>query len=144
MNIRIDRLTFEEEYTMGRVFINDDFICNSLEDKVRELGKNGEGKVPEKTAIPAEKYKFRITFWPKYQIWTPALIDVPFFTGIRLHSGRNAEDTHGCILIGQNTFEGKLEHGYNTFENFMKYFNKNENGTYNDTLYEIDIINKKE
>jgi hypothetical protein len=136
LKIVIERFAFKQDYTIGNIFINGTQICNSLEDTVRELGKHGEGKILEKTAIPAGKYKMMLTFWPKYQIWTPSLFNVPFFEGIRIHSGNNAEQTHGCILTGRNTVVGKLTESWSCFSELMTFLEKGK-------WYEIEIIDKK-
>ncbi len=80
-------------------------FCDTLEDPVRELGPNGEGKVYGQTAIPAGTYKVAITWSVKFQKHMLAVLDVPFFTGIRIHSGNDAGDTLGCILVG-HTIDG--------------------------------------
>jgi hypothetical protein len=142
MNVLIERFIFEEEFTIGRWYFDGIYFCNTLEDKVRDLGLYGEGKIPEKTAIPAEKYKMIITYWPKYKLWTPSILNVQYFTGIRCHSGVNAKDTHGCVLTGIYNGGDKLEHSYNTFVDLMKRFDKNDDGTYKNTIYDLEIINK--
>ena len=77
-------------------------FCDTLEDVVRDLGPDGAGKVYGKTAIPAGRYKVAITFSQKFQKDMLAVLDVPFFTGIRIHSGNDAADTLGCILVGHS------------------------------------------
>ena len=88
--------------TIGELFVNEAFECYTLEDVVRDLGPDGEGKIPGETAIPAGTYKIILNFSPKFQKIMPRLLDVPFFDGILIHKGNTDENTHGCILVGDS------------------------------------------
>lgn len=90
--------------TLGELLVNVRFECFTLEDVMREIpGKPvSQWKVPGKTAIPAGKYTIEITFSQRFQTRLPILVDVPGFEGIRIHNGNSAEDTEGCILVGQS------------------------------------------
>ncbi len=77
-----------------------------MEDKVRDLTK--EKKVPGKTAIPAGTYKVALTYSARFKRMLPLLLDVPYFTGIRIHAGNTHEDTEGCLLLGENKVKGKV------------------------------------
>lgn len=75
-------------------------LCYTVEDKYRgdELSKT---KVAGKTAIPCGRYRLRYTFSPKFgkKMW---LVDgVPFFSGIRVHTGNTADASEGCIIVGR-------------------------------------------
>ena len=109
MVIRIDRQWKKAEYTISRVFINGNYYgCNALEDTDRgllqsmQLSELQRRKIKGKTAIPRGYYDVRITYSQKYKRNMPLVVDVPAFSGIRLHSGNSAKDTEGCILFGKN------------------------------------------
>ena len=87
--------------------------CATLEDALilvpdgndnRPIEKGTTGfKYPSLTAIPEGRYRLRTTFSQRFQRNTPQLMDVPQFTGIRIHAGNTAADTDGCILLGQGS-----------------------------------------
>jgi hypothetical protein len=104
MLITLARKTFGES-TIGRLYINGKFECWTLEDRVREIpGKPvAEWKVQNRTAIPTGTYAVRRTFSGRFQKMLPLLLNVPGFTGIRIHAGNTHENTEGCILLGTAT-----------------------------------------
>ena len=109
----LKRLYFNEEYTLGKLYLNGQFICDILEDKDRDTntsGKfdNGEVKVAGKTAIPYGKYEVILTNSPRFKRVLPELLNVPHFTGIRIHAGNTADDSEGCLLPGLNKDKGKV------------------------------------
>jgi hypothetical protein len=83
--------------TIGRLFIDGIFEAFTLEDVVRP-----GPKVMHETAIPAGRYQVDITMSERFQRMLPVLLDVPGFTGVRIHPGNTNADTSGCILIGQS------------------------------------------
>lgn len=94
--IRVRRVIPSEKSTIGEMYFNDVFLCNTLEDTVRPQGV----KIFGKTAIPAGTYKIDMLFWQIYNDNYPHLIDVPNFEGILIHPGIVPEHTEGCILPG--------------------------------------------
>lgn len=75
-------------------------LCFTVEDKYRgqELSKT---KVPGKTAIPCGRYRLRYTWSPKFQRKMWLVENVPFFQGIRVHTGNDADASEGCIIVGR-------------------------------------------
>jgi hypothetical protein len=109
------------DYTIGHLYIDGKYFCDTLEDPVRDLNKNGvfdngEVKIYGNTAIPYGTYKVTITYSNKYKRDMPLINDVPSFTGIRIHSGNTTEDTKGCILVGENKVVGKVINSKLTFD----------------------------
>jgi len=117
MELFVVRKFFKETYTIGRFYCENMFLCSSLEDVVRELkdlnndkdfDDTGEGKIYGQTAIPYGRYEVIVTYSEKLKRRLPLLLDVPGFTGIRLHGGKNARWSEGCILVGENKAKGEL------------------------------------
>lgn len=106
IQIKVERYAFLSTYTIGRMLINGKYFCDTLEDQVRDL--TSEKKVYSKTAIPAGEYEVRVTWSPKFKRNLPLLLGVPYFSGIRIHRGNKADDTSGCILVGENKVKGMV------------------------------------
>ena len=96
MKIEVIRVFTANDATVGKMYIDGIDTCYTLEDVVRPLGE----KVYGKTAISAGRYRVDVTPSARFKRDLPILLDVPNFTGVRIHAGNSAEDTHGCILVG--------------------------------------------
>lgn len=98
----LDRIFKGPDYTIGKLYIDGEYFCDTLEDTVRDK------KIPNKTAIPAGTYKVIVNTSPRFKRLLPRLLDVPGFEGILIHRGNTPEDTSGCILVGENKVKGKV------------------------------------
>ena len=116
MQIKIKRIFKGPEYTIGKLYIDGKYFCDTLEDTVRAPGV----KIPGKTAIPAGKYKIKLTESLRFGRLMPRLMDVPGFTGVLIHAGSMAEDTRGCILVGKNRVKGKVLDSRETFAKLLR------------------------
>ena len=102
MILRIDRLYMKPSYTIGKLYVDGQYFCDTLEDAVRDV------KIAGKTAIPAGTYKVITSFSNRFCKIMPEILGVPNFTGVRIHSGNTAADTAGCVLVGENKITGGL------------------------------------
>lgn len=110
MEIIVKRLQKDEDVTIGAITIDGDFACWSLEDPVREVPGQpvSTWKIHGKTAIPAGRYKVIIDMSARFKRLLPLLIDVPGYSGVRIHAGNTAADTEGCILVGNERLAKSL------------------------------------
>lgn len=109
MEMTLTRIAHRKTYTIGRLAINGEYFCDTLEPTWRDIGWGRPGrKITGKTAIPEGRYPVVVTFSPRFQRWLPLLLHVPQFDCIRIHAGNTAEHTAGCILPGLNTVKGRV------------------------------------
>ena len=134
LDLLIDRRWKKEKYTIGRLFANGTFLCNTLEDTDRGLTSTMSlqlirmTKISGMTAIPRGTYKvvlsvsekFKKKAWSKkYGCLVPEIVGVPGFAGVRIHPGNSDVDTEGCPLVGDNTVIGKLTNSVNRYYELM-------------------------
>ena len=123
MELILKRIAKKKTYTIGKLGIlpaasvdanvNVDegtYFCDTLEPPVREVKTKSRGGITQKPfAIPEGRYPVVITYSPKFKKWLPLLLNVPQFSGIRIHAGNTPRDTAGCILVGENKQVGQLQ-----------------------------------
>lgn len=136
MNIQLKRIAKKETYTIGKLYIDGVYFCDTIEDKDRGLNQAmsindiKKKKVYGETAIPTGAYvidmnvvspKFKTRKWATpYNGKIPRLQNVKGFDGVLIHPGSSSKDTYGCLLVGKNTLIGKLTESQITFHNLMK------------------------
>lgn len=123
MKLTLKRIALRPTYTIGKLYIDDAYFCDSLEDTVRDTNKsgkfdNGEQKIKGKTAIPYGTYEIKWTYSPRFKKYTPQLMNVPSFEGIRVHAGNTSADTEGCLILGENKQVGKVLNSRATINKF--------------------------
>lgn len=114
MNLELKRHTFAETFTEGELYANGVKICDTIEDHYRDL--SSEKKVPGETCIPFGAYPVIMSFSPRFQRMLPELLNVPHFTGIRIHPGNKAVDSQGCILPGIKAGAGWVKDSKITYQ----------------------------
>ena len=121
MQLTLERKELTATYTMGKLLVNGVAVCDTLEDPVRDLNKNGifdngEKKEYGNTSIPYGTYEVKLVNSPKYGTIMPRLMNVNSFEGILIHPGNTVKDTLGCILLGKAASKGTLINSRKTFD----------------------------
>jgi hypothetical protein len=131
MKLTLIRKYPKPKYTIGKLYINGEYFCDTIEDTDRGLTQTMPKeeilakKIKTQTAIPRGTYqvymkmqspKFATT--PAYAFckgYLPRLLKVPGYEGILIHIGNKATQTAGCILVGKNKAVGKVLESTETF-----------------------------
>lgn len=133
MELKVKRTYKGEKYTIGHLYIDGEYFCDTLEDPDRGLTKDmhidiiKSRKIYGDTAVPLGKYKVTLDVQsPKYakkQTWyafnrgyMPRILDIPGWEGVLIHAGNTQEDTYGCLLVGYNKEKGKVVNSTDTFK----------------------------
>lgn len=135
MKLLLRRIFKGPRYTIGKLFINGVYECDTLEDQDRGLTSQMSleeikaKKVYGVTAIPTGTYsinmttvspKFKDRTWAKpYKGMLPRLENVKGYEGVLIHVGNKAEDTLGCILVGENKVKGQVINSTSAFYELM-------------------------
>lgn len=138
LKLVLERIYTCSEYTIGHLYANGEYVCDTLEDCDRNLNDKmsvkeiTDKKVYGETAIPVgiydidmdvpspkysnfEKYKWA----KKYDGKLPRLQGVKGFEGVLIHVGNYPKDTLACLLVGLNKTKGALVDSTNQFNHLM-------------------------
>lgn len=118
MKLNLIRFPSAQGATRGVLAVDGRAFCFTLEDEVREVPGRAVAawKVPGKTAIPRGTYRVIINRSPRFGRDLPLLVDVPGFSGIRIHPGNTADHTEGCILVGTLDGAARVANSRATFD----------------------------
>lgn len=133
MILELHRIYKGPLYTIGHLYIDGSYFCDTLEDKDRGLDSSmsvdsiNRIKVHSTTAIPTGTYNITLdVVSPRFSTKSfyknvcngklPRLLNVKGFEGVLIHSGNKPEDTEGCIIVGYNKVKGQVISSKDTFE----------------------------
>lgn len=155
MKLKLIRSFIGPKYTIGHLYINGQYFCDTIEDVDRGLTQKmskeeiAKKKVKHQTAIPYGAYLVTMkVVSPKYSTKDkykftngrmPRLLSVPGFDGILIHPGTTQEDSSGCLIVGFNKQVGKV---VDSFVTFQKLWNIFEQANKRNELISIEIVKK--
>lgn len=137
MKLTLERAYTCPTYTIGHLYIDGKYFCDTIEDTDRNLFDSmsvdeiNNLKVYKETAIPCGKYKItmrekspkfsnpRYKWAQAYDGYIPRLCNVKGFDGILIHVLNTANETYGCIGVGENKVKGKVINSTKTFYTLM-------------------------
>lgn len=149
MKLLLKRIAFRHGYTIGKLYIDGVYFCDTIEDADRGLhqdmdidnihivkDQNRDGCHTNDciTAIPYGKYQITLAVRsPKYSKvaaynfcngYVPRLLKVPGFDGVLIHIGNTASHSAGCILVGENKAVGQVLNSTITFKKLYQELKK--------------------
>lgn len=134
MKILLKRIAKKATYTIGKIYVDGQYVCDCIEDKDRGLKQSmtleqiNKLKVFGQTAIPTGEYKVTLNvISPKYSKSTwykqnangarvPRILNVKGFDGVLIHTGNTAADSQGCVIVGINDKVGIVSKSKETFK----------------------------
>ena len=124
--INITRIARKEGYTIGKLYVNGTYVCDTLELYDRTFF--GEDFKLGTSAVPVGIYTLSTTVWsPRFQKPMPRIMDFQGSKNILIHVGNYPKkDTEGCILVGKNSVAGMVCNSRATFAKLQPMLNKQE------------------
>lgn len=132
MELKLKRIACKPQYSIGKLYIDGAYFCDTIEDKDRGLDDSmteldiKAKKVYLETAIPTGTYRVTLNVQsPKFKNrvayafckgYLPRLLNVKGFDGVLIHIGNTEKNSAGCILVGQNKVVGQVINSTETFK----------------------------
>lgn len=138
MKLVVKRTYRNPNYTIGHLYVNDKYFCDTIEDTDRNLTQNmskieiAKKKIKGQTCIPYGTYIVTMKVpSPKYSDFKkypyaaivkgkmPRVLNVPGFEGILIHPGSTQRDTDGCLVVGENKVKGQVINSQSTWKRLV-------------------------
>ena len=116
VNLLILRDTFTEVSTIGNLYLDGEWLCDTLENPYLDNQRSI-------SCIPEGQYKVRLRTARESATkeYLHLLVqDVPDRSLILFHSGNTAKDTRGCILVGIGTKQDFVKNSRLAMDLLMK------------------------
>ena len=116
VNLLLIRDMFTDESTIGELFIDGEWLCDTLENPYLNNQRNI-------SCIPEGQYKVRLRTARESATkdYLHLLVqDVPDRSLILFHSGNTAKDTRGCVLVGIGTEQDFVKNSRLAMDLLMK------------------------
>ena len=116
VNLLILRDTFTEVSTIGNLYLNGEWLCDTLELPYKDNQRSI-------SCIPAGQYKVRLRTARESATrdYLHLLVkDVPDRDYILFHVGNSAKDTRGCVLVGIGTEQDFVKNSRLAMELLLK------------------------
>ena len=137
MELILDRKWKTPNYTIGKLYISNEYFCDTIEDTDRGLKSTmSEAEIlkikkSSTTAIPIGTYAIDLNIVsPRFgnrsfyssvcEGKLPRLQNVKGFEGVLIHCGNTEKDSSGCIIVGENKVKGKVINSQKTFEKLYR------------------------
>ena len=133
--LELKRIYTCDTYTIGHLYINGEYFCDTIEDADRGLTNDmtlvqiKAKKIYGETAIPTGTYEITMSEksqkfgskepYKSYGGYIPRLVNVKGYDGVLIHIGNYATDSLGCILVGKNKSKGAVLESTVTFKLLM-------------------------
>ena len=145
MKLELRRIYNCKTYSIGKLYADGKWVCDTIEDYDRGLSQEmsldtiRKIKVYRQTAIPIGTYKVTMNVQsPKFAQkpyyknfcdgYLPRLLNVPGFDGILIHCGSSADSSAGCLIVGFNTIKGRVTDSQKAWEKLMAILRRAKNG----------------
>lgn len=117
MHLHVKRYADNGESTLGLLYIDDSFVCYTLEDEYRTAKVRGETRIPNGTYQVKLRTEggFHQRYKQKFRAMHRGMLhitDVPGFEYVLIHIGNDDDDTAGCLLLGDAVNNNRTADGF--------------------------------